>query len=99
MDGFERAFAEALTLSRHAMTVILHDSGPETLAIASKAAGIGKNAFSQILCRMSGTEPASAYKATKEFKRAMRYFGQLDPAGAMALLDRLRIAPSQRRRA
>lgn len=98
-DGFERAFAEALKLPRHAMSVILHDSGPETLAIASKVAGIGKNAFGEILCHMSGTEPVSAYKATKEFKRAMRYFGQLDPAGAMALLDRLRVAPSQRRRA
>ena len=98
-DGFERAFAEAVRLPRHAMSVILHDSGLETLAIASKAAGIGKSAFGRILCHLSGAQPASAFEATKDFKRAMRYFGQLDHAGAMALLGRLRMVPSQRRRA
>jgi uncharacterized protein (DUF2336 family) len=99
VDGFEKAFADALKLPRHAMAAILHDPGLEALAIASKAAGVGKTAFGQILCHLSGAAPASAFKATKEFKRAMRYFGQLDHAGAMALLGRLRAAPGQRRRA
>lgn len=99
VEAFEKAFADALKLPRHAMAVILHDSDPETLAIASKAAGVGKDAFGRILCHLSGAKPASAYRATKEFKRAMRYFGQLDQAGAMALLTRLRAAPGQRWRA
>lgn len=99
VDGFEKAFADALKIPRHAMSAILHDSGPETLAIASKAAGVGRSAFGRILCYLSGAEPASAFEATKEFKRAMRYFGQLDHAGAMALLGRLRTVPGQRRRA
>jgi Uncharacterised protein conserved in bacteria (DUF2336) len=98
-DGFERAFAEALKLPQPAMTMILHDSGPETVAIASKAAGIGQHAFGEILCHLSGADPASAFKSTKEFRRAVRYFAQLDHAGAMALLDRLRTTPGQRRRA
>lgn len=99
VEGFEKAFADALKLSRHAMAAILHDSGPETLAIASRAAGIGKTAFGRILCHLSGAKPPSAFKSTKEFKRAMRYFAQLDHAGAMALLGRLRTAPGERRRA
>jgi len=98
-DGFEKAFADALKLPLPAMTMILHDSGPETVAIASKAAGIGQHAFGEILCHLSGADPASAFKSTKEFRRAIRYFAQLDHAGAMALLDRLRITPGQRRRA
>ena len=97
--GFEKAFADALKLPQPAMTMILHDSGPETIAIAAKAAGIGQHAFGEILCYLSGADPASAFKSTKEFRRAARYFAQLDHAGAMALLDRLRITPGQRRRA
>ncbi len=98
-DGFERAFAEALKLPLSSMTMILQDSGPETVAIASKAAGIGQHAFGEILCYLSGAEPASDFKATKEFRRATRYFAQLDHGGAMALLDRLRVTPGQRKRA
>jgi uncharacterized protein (DUF2336 family) len=99
VEAFERAFAEALKLPRRAMSVILHESEPESLAIACKAAGVGKSAFGQILCHLSGARPASAFRATKEFKRAMRYFGQLDHAGAVSLLGRLRTPPGQRRRA
>jgi uncharacterized protein (DUF2336 family) len=98
-DGFEKAFADTLKLPQHAMTMILHDSGPETVAIASKAAGIGQHAFGEILCHLSGAHPTSAFKASKEYGRAVRYFAQLDHAGAMAMLDRLRVTPGRRRRA
>jgi hypothetical protein len=37
--------------------------------------------------------------SSKEYGRAVRYFAQLDHAGAMAMLDRLRVTPGRRRRA
>lgn len=99
MDGFEKAFADTLRLPLPAVTMILHDSGPETVAIAAKAADLEEHVFSEILCRMAENTPAKKIKASKEYQRAIRYFGQLDCAGATALLDRLRTMPGQRRRA
>lgn len=99
LDGFEKAFADTLRLPLPAVTMILHDSGPETVAIAAKAADLEEHVFSEILCRMAQDTPAGKIKASKEYQRALRYFGQLDCAGATALLDRLRAMPGQRRRA
>jgi len=99
LDGFEKAFAEALRLPIPAVTMILHDSAPETVAIAAKAAGADEVVFGEILCHMTGTKPAEAFKSTNEYQRAIRYFSQLDQVGAMELLERLRDMPGHRRRA
>jgi len=99
LDGFEKAFADALRLPLPAIAMILHNSGPETVAIAARAADVEEHVFSRILCHVMGSGPADEVMATKEFQRALRYFSQLDYAGAMALLDRLRGSAGQRRRA
>ena len=99
LEGFEKAFAGALRLPLPAVTMILHDSGPETVAIAAKAADVEEHVFSEILCRIATDRPAEEFKASKEYQRAIRYFSQLDCAGATALLDRLRTMPGRRRHA
>lgn len=98
-EGFEKAFSDALGLPLPAVSMILHDSGPETVAIAAKAADVEKHVFSEILCHIATDRPAAEFKASKDYQRAIRYFDQLDRAGATALLDRLRTMPGRRRHA
>lgn len=99
LDGFEKAFADALRLPLPTVHMILHDSGPETVAIAARAADVEEHVFSAILCRLATDTPAAEIKASKEYQRAARYFRQLDCAGATALLDRLRTMPGRRQHA
>jgi uncharacterized protein (DUF2336 family) len=99
VDGFEKAFADTLRLPLPAVTMILHDSAPETVAIAARAADVEEHVFSRILSQvMNGAETGNTAES-EAFQRALRYFGQLDCAGATALLDRLRISTGHRRRA
>lgn len=99
VDGFEQAFADALRLPLPAMAMILHDSGPETVAIAARAADVEEHVFGRILRQVMGGDPAGDVTASKAYKRALRYFGQLDCTDATALLDRLRVSAGHRRRA
>jgi len=97
VDGFERAFADALRLPLPAISMILHDSGPETVAIAARAADVEVHVFGRILRQVMDGGRAGDITTSKAYKRALRYFGQLDCAGATALLDRLRVSAGQRR--
>jgi uncharacterized protein (DUF2336 family) len=99
VDGFERAFADALRLPLPAMTMILHDSGPETVAIAARAADVEEHVFGRILCEVMESAASGDITASREYQRALRYFSQLDCADATALLDRLRVGAGHRRRA
>lgn len=99
VDGFEQAFADALRLPLPAMAMILHDSGPETVAIAARAADVEEHVFGRILRQVMGGDPAGDVTASKAYQRALRYFGQLDCTDATALLDRLRVSAGHRRRA
>jgi Uncharacterised protein conserved in bacteria (DUF2336) len=99
VDGFERALADVLRLPLPAISMILHDSGPETVAIAARAADVEEYVFSRILRQVMDGGRAGDITASKAYQRALRYFGQLDCAGATALLDRLRVGAGQRRRA
>lgn len=99
LDGVERALAEALRLPVPAVSMILNDSGPETIAIAVKAAGLEPHDFGEILCRVLASGPADEIRASTDYQRAMRYFRQLDYSGAVDMLGRLRLTAGQRRRA
>lgn len=96
MPGFESAFASQLNLPLEAMSLILHDSGMETLAIACKASGMEREVFSQIICHLSGSLPAEAFRVTEDFTKAIDYFDQIDHTAASAVLNRWRNSPSQR---
>jgi Uncharacterised protein conserved in bacteria (DUF2336) len=99
VDGFEQAFADALQLPLPAISMILHDSAPETVAIAARAVDVEEHVFGRILRQVMGSDRSVDVTASKEYQRALRYFGQLDCAGAIALLDRLRVSTGHRRRA
>ena len=99
IDGFEQAFADALRLPLPAISMILHDSGPETVAIAARAADVEEHVFGRILRQVMSGGRSRDITASRDYKRALRYFGQLDCAGATALLDRLRVSAGHRRRA
>lgn len=99
VDGFEKAFADALRLPLPAVTMILHDSAPETIAIAARAADVEEHVFSRILSAVVDGKEAGSAAASEDCQRALRYFAQLDCAGATALLDRLRVSAGHRRRA
>ncbi len=96
MAGFESAFASHLTLPLEAMSLILHDSGMETMAIACKASGMEKEVFSEIICHLSGSLPANAFRVTEDYSRAIDYFDQIDHTAAAAVLNRWRNSPSER---
>lgn len=96
MPGFESAFASQLNLPLEAMSLILHESGMETLAIACKASGMEKEVFSQIVCHLSGSLPAEAFRVTEDYTKAIDYFDQIDHTAASAVLNRWRNSPSQR---
>ena len=96
MPGFESAFASQLNLPLEAMSLILHESGMETLAIACKASGMAKEVFSQIICPLSGSLPAEAFRVTEDYTKAIDYFDQIDHTAASAVLNRWRNSPSQR---
>jgi len=99
VDGFERAFADALRLPLPTISMILHDSAPETVAIAARAADVEEHVFGRILRQVLGDDQAVDVTASREYQRALRYFGQLECADATALLDRLRGSAGHRRRA
>jgi uncharacterized protein (DUF2336 family) len=96
MPGFESAFASHLNLPLEAMSLILHESGMETLAIACKASGMEREVFCEIICHLSGSRPAEAFRVTEDFTKAIVYFDQIDHTAAAAVLNRWRNSPSQR---
>ena len=99
IDGVEQALANALRLPVPAVSMILHDSGPETIAIAVKAAGLEPHDFGEILCRVLTDDSTDDVRSSKDYQRAMRYFRQLDYTGAVDMLGRLRLSAGHRRRA
>jgi len=96
MPGFESAFASQLNLPLEAMSLILHEAGMETLATACKASGMEKEVFSQIICHLSGSLPAEAFRVTEDYTKAIDYFDQIDHTAAAAVLNRWRNSSSQR---
>jgi len=94
IQGFQSAFATQLGLPAQAIRPILFESGLETLAIACKACGVSKDNFAEIICRLAQSGSRESFRASKEFSNAIRYFDQLDPAGASAVLSRWRTTPS-----
>lgn len=99
MQGFESALASRLDLSPRAISLILYESGLESLAIACKAAGIEKEIFSKILCHLSGSSPAEDFTVSQDYIKAVRFFDRIDHAAASDELNRWRESPIERRSA
>ncbi len=97
MDGdiyrFEEMFIALSRLSAASVTRLLYDSGSEALAIAFKALGIERPAFSEIYCYLRGSRPYEAFIQSPSHEKAMAHFDRVDRKSADQVLDTWRRAP------
>lgn len=91
---FEEMFSQQSRLSAGAITRLLYDSGSEALAIAFKAVGTDRQAFSEIFCYLRGSRPYEAFVQSPQHAKAMEHFDQMDMASADRILETWRITPA-----
>lgn len=94
-NRFEQHFGSLTALPISAVRRALYHLGAEGLAIACKGAGFEQDVFAELLWRIHGNGAFSLFRASQKFRKAMKYFAFVDPAGARELLQVWRVAPPE----
>jgi uncharacterized protein (DUF2336 family) len=90
---FGEIFIDLSGLSAASVTRLLYDSGSEALAIAFKAVGVERPAFSEIYCYLRGNRPYEAFIQPPSHEKAMAHFDRMDSNSADRVFDTWRRAP------
>lgn len=93
LAGVETAIGEMTGLPTFAVARILHNPGPEPLAVVCRALDLPKAMFSAVYLRLHGVRPYTVFQQTPTFRNALIYFNRLQANQARALLDTWRRAP------
>ena len=93
LEGVETAMGEMTGLPTFAVARILHNPGPEPLAVVCRALDLPKAMFSALYLRLHGVRPYTVFQQTPTFRNALIYFNRLQANQARALLDTWRRAP------
>jgi uncharacterized protein (DUF2336 family) len=90
---FEEIIRDMTDLTAPAVTRLLYDSTSEVLAIAFRAMGLDRTAFSEIFCHLRGSRPYESFLQSPMHEKAMAYFDRISYEDAERVLASWRLAP------